>query len=338
MLLSLLTACAGDIVVVNHPNADKEDVSDVPVAVEGAVKTGLAITNSFSSSKDASAEGDGLAQAYLTAVAVTVDDAGVIADCVIDAVQANVNFDTAGQITSDLTAPILTKNELGSDYGMHKASSIGKDWHEQAQAFADFCVGKNIADLRGVAVSAEGKAGDADLAASVTVYVTDFIDGVEKAAANATHLGAQATDELKLTSRVSVGDSVSAGEEDGSAKTNADFVAATFNGETITSCLIDSILPALTFGADGTITGDMTAAVLTTNELGNDYGMHKASSIGKDWHEQAAGFAAYCVGKTVAEVTNTAVTAEGKAAEADLAASVTLFLGSFTGLVGKLAE
>ena len=54
----------------------------------------LTSTTSLADSKDASAEGDGLAQAYTTAAAITMNG-DTITSCNIDAVQANVNFDAA---------------------------------------------------------------------------------------------------------------------------------------------------------------------------------------------------------------------------------------------------
>ena len=106
-----------------------------------------------------------------------------ITSCAIDAVQANVNFDTTGTITTDLTAPVLTKNQLGDDYGMKKASAIGKEWYEQAAAFGAYVVGKTPDEVAGLTVTEEGKAGDADLAASVTISIGGFQTLVAKAGA-----------------------------------------------------------------------------------------------------------------------------------------------------------
>jgi hypothetical protein len=66
----------------------------------------------------------------------------VITSCIIDASQTNINFSKEGKITSDINAEFQTKNELGDAYGMKKASSIGKEWNEQANAFAQYVVGK----------------------------------------------------------------------------------------------------------------------------------------------------------------------------------------------------
>ena len=84
---------------------------------QGSLRTGHYAVGSLSSSASAGEE-DGLIQTDVTIVAVTVDETGVITDCVIDAVQAKANFDSQGQLLTDLTVPVPSKNELGADYGM----------------------------------------------------------------------------------------------------------------------------------------------------------------------------------------------------------------------------
>ena len=64
--------------------------------------------------------------------------------------------------------------------------------------------------------------------------------------------------------------------------------------------------------------------------------MGAVSSIGKEWNEQAAAFAAYVTGKTLDEVAGIAVDEATKPAEADLASSVTISIGGFQALLEKL--
>ena len=252
------------------------------------------------------------------------------------AIQSKINFDATGAITTDLTAPVLSKNELGDGYGMKKASAIGKEWNEQVQALADYVEGKTLEEIRGIAVTEEGKAGEADLAASVTISIAGYLDAIEQAAANATHLGAQQGDTLVLTTATDIAGSKDAGPEgDGTAQTYATVAAITLNGDVITSCIIDAVQADVNFDTTGTITTDLTAPVLSKNALGDDYGMKKASAIGKEWYEQAAAFSAYVVGKTPEEVSGIAVNEKGGAADADLAASVTISIGQFQALVAK---
>jgi hypothetical protein len=142
---------------------------------------GLGVITTISKSKDATADAEGLAQAYSTYVAATFDQDGKVTSSIIDASQANVKFDATGKITSDLTEAPLTKVELGEGYGMKKASAIGKEWYEQADAFAAYVVGKTVEEIKGIAVDESGHATEEDLVSSVTVGIEDFQTIYEKA-------------------------------------------------------------------------------------------------------------------------------------------------------------
>jgi ribosomal protein L7Ae-like RNA K-turn-binding protein len=130
------------------------------------------------------AEEDGVAEAYTTISVLTVNEEGVITSSILDAVQAKITFDANGVITADKSADVPSKNELGDAYGMKSASAIGKEWNEQAAAYAAYTVGKTVDEVQGTAVT-EGRAADADLAASVSIHITDFNAVIAKAVANA---------------------------------------------------------------------------------------------------------------------------------------------------------
>ena len=184
-----LTACGSTAVVAvpqpeeSAPPAGESTQVSTPENSGAAVKTGYYLGTDISGSKSAAAEEEGVAQANLELVAVTVTDEGVIDDCVIDAIQSKINFDTTGAITTDLTAPVLSKNELGSNYGMVKASSIGKEWNEQVAAFCAYVTGKTLDQVAGIAVTEKGAAADADLAASVSIAIGEVQALIAKAAA-----------------------------------------------------------------------------------------------------------------------------------------------------------
>lgn len=118
-------------------------------------KLGIAISTSIKDSKDATAEAEGIATVSATIAVTTVDVNGKVTSAMIDALQTNVKFDTTGKISTDLTSEILTKNELKDDYGMKQYSSIQKEWYEQAEAFAQYCVGKTGDEIFGIAVNDE---------------------------------------------------------------------------------------------------------------------------------------------------------------------------------------
>lgn len=144
-------------------------------------KLGLGIITNMDKSKDAEADAEGQCQAYSTYVAVTTDGDGKITTCVIDSTQGTVKFDAEGKITSDLTAGVKTKRQLGDDYGMKPASGIGKEWFEQAAALEEYFVGKTAAEVEGIAVDESDKPTDADLLAGVTVSIGGYKTAAVKA-------------------------------------------------------------------------------------------------------------------------------------------------------------
>ena len=351
LTVSLLSGCGNTTVVqqaapqnqVAETGAEEEAATGTETAdgageelAEGAVKTGLSIVTTLEG-QDASAEADGSSTANINIVAVTVDEEGVIQDCAIDAIKATINFSKEGKLV-EVKDSFPSKNELGEEYGMKAASSVGKEWNEQAEALAQYAVGKTVDELKNGAVDEGGMAKDADLAASATMYIGSFVDQIEAAVNNATDLGASAGDELVITQITNASKSTDAGEEDGLTQAYATIAAITLKDDTITSMILDGVQANVNFDASGKITSDLTATVSTKNELGEGYGMKAASSIGKEWNEQAAAFSAYVTGKTIEEAAAIAVTEEGKAGDADLAASVTVSVGNFIALVEKAAQ
>lgn len=136
-------------------------------------------------SLDASAaqEAGGMAQLNLDAVALTM--AGdTITSCTIDSLQAKVEYDGTGTITTDLTAAPKTKQQLGFDYGMvaYKASGIGKEWFEQVNSFCAYVSGKTAAEVAGIAVTETTAPSDVDLAAECTITIGGFQKLIAKAA------------------------------------------------------------------------------------------------------------------------------------------------------------
>ena len=131
MMVGLLAGCAGTTVVNNYyyyyyGSEEGEKPTEAPTQKptekpeytgEGALKTGLAMVASAKTT-NATADANGAVEYTVDLVAVLVDEEGKIADCVIDSIGATVKFDATGALTSDVTAAILSKNELGDGYNM----------------------------------------------------------------------------------------------------------------------------------------------------------------------------------------------------------------------------
>ena len=335
LALGLLAGCSGE--PVSAPSAAATKPTEVAGA-PAAVKTGLYVGASVSDSKSAAAEENGQVKFDVTLVAVTVSDEGVIESCVIDSIPATVKFDASGAITSDISAAVPTKNELGEGYGMKAYAGSKYEWNEQVAALSAYAVGKTVEELRSGAVDETGHAADADLASTATIYLGGYVSAIEAAVNNAQHLGASSGDKLVLASLNSVGSSKNPEDDKaGTAQLDADITAVTMNGGVITSCYIDSLQAKVNFDTTGTITTDLTAPLQTKNEMGEGYGLKAYAGSKHEWNEQAAAFAAYVTGKTAEEVAGITVNEKTAPADADLAATVTISIAGFQALIAKAA-
>ena len=350
LTISLLAGCAGTTVVIGNCDCPCKDQTptnpsnptnptDPSKPAEGALKLGMSVSTTISDSVSAAENAPGEIKYDVTIAAVLVDDNGVIVSCVIDSIPATVKFDTTGKITTDLTADVLTKNELGDDYNMVAWGGAKAEWYAQVAAFARYAEGKTVEQLKNGDIDmTTGKAkDDTDLASSASIYLAGYVYAVEAAVSNAEHRGAQAGDVLVLSTLNSLKSSVSAtADAKGTAQLDADMVALTKNGDKITSCYIDSLQAKVSFDATGKITTDLTADVLTKNELGDAYNMVAWGGAMAEWNVQAAAFADYVTGKTAEEVAGIAVSESTKPADGtDLSASVTIAIGGLQALIAK---
>lgn len=338
LVVSLLAGCAGTTVVIGNCTCPTDNGSENTPA-EGAIKTGLSVSTNISESTSATKDADGAVKYDVTLAAVTVDDKGVIQSCVIDSIPATVAFNTSGVITKGVADAVLTKNELGKDYGMVAYGNAIAEWDAQVAAVANYAVGKTVEQLKNGDIDmTTGKAKDGtDLASSATIYLAGYVYAIEAAVKNAKHMGAQAGDELVLATINATKSSTSAtADKAGNAQLDADITALTKKDGKITSCYIDALQAKIAFDATGKITTDLNTAVKTKNELGKDYGMVAWGGASAEWDAQAASFAAYVTGKTAAEVAGISVTEAMKPADGtDLSSSVTIAIGGFQNLIAK---
>lgn len=157
-------------------------------AMVSAETYGLGFVTTISNVADAG-EKNGSTQVNTLVCSLVLDDEGKIKSAIFDMQQTRTQFDAQGKVV-DLPTAFQTKNELGANYGMSKASAIGKDWFEQAAAFSAYCVGKTPAEVLAMPVYAADERHPQvpdvpDLKTSVTISVGDFLLVLEKAAANA---------------------------------------------------------------------------------------------------------------------------------------------------------
>jgi len=113
-----------------------------------------------------------------------------------------------------------------------------------------------------------------------------------------------ATVKTGLGHSVSIAKSADAtAEKPGLAQVDTVMAAVTFDKSgKILGLKIDNAQTKVNFDITGKVTTDKTQLQKTKVELGEGYGMKKASKIGKEWFEQIAELEKWMVGKTVDQV------------------------------------
>ena len=351
LTLTCLIGCAGTTVVVGGCNHDEGEDNGGSTVVGSscdcatnvnALKTGVSISTSISDSISATADKNGEAKYDVTVVAVLVDRNGVIVSCAIDSIPATVQFNATGNITSDTTAEVKTKYELGDAYGMVAWGGAKAEWDAQIDALEAYVKGKTVEQIKNGDINmTTGKPNpDSDLASSASIYLAGYVYAIEAAVNNAKNLGAKLGDELVLSTINTVKSSASAtADKKGVAQLDSDIVALTRSKGVITSCYIDAVQAKIEFDATGAITTDLTAKINTKNELGDAYGMVAWGHAKYEWNEQAKTFAAYVTGKTAEEIAGISIAPSTKPLDGtDLATSVTIAIGGFQALLAKAMQ
>ena len=163
--------------------ADLEAAKAAPAPEAPKDRYGLGIVTSIGSVADDTAEKAGAAQVNTTVCSLVLDAQGLIKSVTWDVQQTRIQFSIEGKPV-DLPADLLTKLEKGEDYGMRKASVIDKEWFEQIDAFAAYCVGRTVEEVLATPTVDDAPAVE-ELKASVTISIGDYLASLQKAAANA---------------------------------------------------------------------------------------------------------------------------------------------------------
>ena len=274
-----------------------------------------------------------MSQVDLTAAFASFDKDGKVIDARFDVVQlkfvANEAKDGLALLNTNVDASysVTSKLELGDAYNMRKSSGIGKEVDEQIEAFADWTVGKTVAEVRAAIPegAGHGTAVHADLTTSVTITVDAFISALQCAYENRTEAtydvveGAQAG--IALQSGLAYNYGKPTKELDvvvaGAMVKDGKVVAGTF----------DQVVYPVAIAEDGSLSGDTSSKYLTNNVLKSKkvlkdaYAMQPASDLEKgEWYQQAEVLDAAVVGLGQAEIT-ALVKGEGALAGCTMTAS-----------------
>lgn len=332
--------------------AAEEPKAETPAPVEvvkgeaGEIaKIGLGQNISIAKSKDATAEATAAAQADITIAAVGFDADGKVASITVDVAQTKVEFDKDMKVTSDKTSEVKSKKDKGAEYGMVKASSIGKEWFEQMEAFENWMIGKTVDEIKSLKVKVRDDSHKnvpdvPELTSSVTITVEGYIEAVEEAWNNAEDAAGAAKVGLGIqTSIAKSKDKAADVKPVAQVDTTMTAVAIDKDGKVVKS-IVDVAQVKVNYDENGKVTSDKTVAPQTKKEVKEGYGMVKASTIGKEWFEQMDAFEDWMIGKTIDEITGLKVKerdASHKAVPdvAELTSSVTITVDPYQAVIDE---
>ena len=278
----------------------------------GALRTGLGVVTT-------TVDDHRTGKLNTVAAAVLLDADGRLLDVVIDELETSISADGNGAVT--MPSDYRTKRQRGDSYPLAAASSLNRSWPEQADAFGSYLRGMTGEQVEKLETDKDGKPTDADLLSGCTIAVETYRDAVVKACSQAKALGAAQGDTLALgMAAVNASSSLSAtDDQDVNAEVDVTMAVLTTDDKGhVTSALCDVAEPGFTVGQDGGVVAP--EQVRTNCEQGDDYGMRKASALGKEWYEHAEGFSSYLKGKTASQIA--AIPDDGS--DADLAALCTI--------------
>lgn len=250
--------------------------------------------------------GGDLSSVKATVAAVTLDKEGVIRQCRIEETAFDVTLKN-GALQSMMDTMMMGKWERGDDYTLTDEergdSSNRRSWREQVDAFCRYVVGKTPDEVSSIAAT-DGRSSEIP---GCDLVITDFIQAVHKAGKSVKNAGMMASDTLHLA--VSADRSKDSADE--APQFDIEMAAVTVGKDgKITACVSDTLQAKLTVkeGVFSMASGDLT----TKRMMGDSYGMKDASSLKKEWYQQADAFDAYVVGKTPDTLQGVSVDKDGR--------------------------
>lgn len=316
----LTTLCAVAMLAGCTAGGSKKSSTNTTSTKEETAATVMVGTGSVTNVANKVKEGADTTAQFDTTFASVVLEGNVIKYVYFDVAQDKVTYDATGHVTSDNTTS-MSKKDLGDNYGMKDKSPIKKEWFEQVEALEKWAVGKTVEEVLNMPTTQKDEKhtvpADKDLMTGCTIGVTGFQQALEKAVKNAVEVKDVASVGSAILTEVSGKDATA--EKSGEAKANSTYgvVALDKDGKVVFT-QTDVAQNAVKFTTAGVVDGE-AIAVATKGEKKDEYGMKKASAIGKEWFEQNQAFDEWTVGKTSKEISGMEVTTNeaGKTVTAD---------------------
>ena len=316
----LTTICAVAMLAGCTAGGSKKSSTNTTSTKEETAATVMVGTGSVTNVANKASEGADTTAKFDTTFASVVLEGNVIKYVYFDVAQDKVTYDATGHVTSDNTTS-MSKKDLGDNYGMKDKSSIKKEWYEQVEALEKWAVGKTVEEVLNMPTTQKDEkhtvTADKDLMTGCTISVTGFQQALDKAVKNAVEVKDVASVGSAILTNVSGKDATA--EKSGEAKASSTYgVVALDKVGKVVFTQTDVAQNAVKFTTAGALDGE-AMAVPTKAEKKDEYGMKKASAIGKEWFEQNQAFDEWTVGKTSNEISGMEVTTNeaGKTVTAD---------------------
>ena len=140
----------------------------------GTFTLGLAAISDASESTSVTDDEDAVVKMYTEFGATVVGEDGKIIAAITDMIQPQIKMDEDGKVTDIVFKG--TKRDLGADYGMVAYGNAIAEWDAQAQAFANYTVGKTADEVKAIETKQNDHGysvpADETLLASCTMQVT----------------------------------------------------------------------------------------------------------------------------------------------------------------------
>ncbi|MBU3820392.1 MAG: hypothetical protein H9864_08520 [Candidatus Faecalibacterium intestinavium] len=254
--------------------------------------------------------------------AVLLDEDGRIARVTLDELESSISADGSGSVT--MPGEYRTKRQKGDEYPLAAVSSIQKGWSEQVDFFGEYLTGMTAEQVSRLETDKDGYASEPDLLSGCTIKIEGYRDAVAAACKRAEAIGSAEGDTLSLgveATSPAGGTLKATDDKDASAEIDITAVVVTLDAAgRVTGALWDEAEPVLTVAADGMV--DAPDEVLSKLEMGDDYGMRKASALGKEWYEHSEGFCDYLKGKTAEEIE--AIPSDGSLADLESLCTISI--------------
>jgi hypothetical protein len=276
-----------------------EKVTSEPTVETTVLKLGTGsfttISNKSDATEDANSDGK-----ITTTICAVVLDGDVIEQVTFDVVQVKTLADAKGVIASDFEGVLLSKKELGDDYGMVTYGDSISEWYQEVADLEIFLTGKTIEE----ALSLEANSNVlTELNTTTTISITDFIKALDIAVNTVENINGAYSFGLGTSTEFGLGHSSDASEDaDGGIEVNVTYAIVAYDMDgNIVDITLDVAQNKNIFDTAGKFTTDTTVATPTKSEKGDDYGMLAYGDSISEWYQEVADLELFLIGKTAEE-------------------------------------